>query len=281
MAGGGAKTFWSMGVLRAFADLLPPTDHVAGVSAGAAMSVVQVSGRVDECLRYFLDATGRNQRNFYPRRALRGDSPFPHEDILKATMRHALRDGGFAAIRRGPPIHILMSSIPAGRPPFLTGVAALRAFERRSRSGRLHGPTEPPAGLTERVVSSHAAMDPEQLVEWIAWSSSTPPITRFPKQAGRRYLDGALIDNIPIRALPEPARRGRMLVLLCSPTRVARRPLRTAEGGRILYLAPADPLPAGMWDFTSPERVFETWELGQREGTVLRARFEALLEHRA
>ena len=278
LAGGGVRTFWGMGVLRSIADLLPPIDHYAGVSAGAAMSAVLVSDRVDASLEYFLTAIRANPRNFYPGRLLRGDRAFPHEAMLRRTMDFVLDEGGFERVKRGPPIHILLSFIPAGRPTLRTGLAAFRAFDRRARSGRLHGPSRPAAGLGVQVVSSHDAADPQQLIDWVVMSSSTPPVTRILQREGRRYVDGALVDNIPIRALPSRARAGKVLVLLASPKKVARRPLRTVEGGSLLYLAPADDPPTTMWDYTSAQRILDTWELGQREGRVLRKRVMALLE---
>jgi predicted acylesterase/phospholipase RssA len=109
-------------------------------------------------------------------------------------------------------------------------------------------------------------------------AASTPPVTPALCRDGLRYLDGALVDNVPVRALPEHAHRGRILVLLSSPFKVARRVLRLPEGGRILYLAPADELPVTTWDYTSPDNVRATYELGQREGTVLRRRVAALFD---
>ncbi|PRP90114.1 Patatin-like phospholipase [Enhygromyxa salina] len=278
LAGGGCKTFWGMGVLRALDDLLPPVQDWAGTSAGAVMCLVRVSGRVDECYEYFLDVTANNPRNFYPGRVFGGGPVFPHDSIVRRTLRFIMADGGFAAIRRAEPVHILMSYLTAGRPALRTGLAALRNFERRARAGRLHGPLKPPPGLGAQIVRSTDAMDPDQLLDWVVRSSSTPPVTPLLHRGGRRYLDGALIDNAPIRALPEAARRGRILVLLSSPSKVARRWLRLPEGGRVLYLAPADELPVSTWDYTSPDNIAATYELGQRDGELLRQRVVSLLE---
>jgi predicted patatin/cPLA2 family phospholipase len=172
-----------------------------------------------------------------------------------------------------------MSYLDPGRPVLRTGLVALRDFELRSRAGRYHGPSRPTAGLSARVVRSIDAMDPEQLIDWILMASSTPPVTPMIRRGGRRYLDGALIDNVPVRALPEPAHEGRILALLSGPYKVARRWLKLPEGGRILYLAPAGELPVQTWDYTSPEAIRATYELGQREGRVLRDRVAALLDH--
>ena len=277
LAGGGCKTFWGMGVLRAIEDLLPPIDHFAGTSAGAIMALVRVADREDPALAHFLAATRNNPRNFYPRHVLRGRPVFPHEAIVREALDYIFADGGFERILAGPPVHILQSYVVPGRPTLRTGFAAFRAFDRRNRSGRLHGPREPVPGLGVEVVCSTDARDREQLAEWVLMSSTAPPVTRMRHHAGRRYLDGALVDNVPVRALPEDAHRGRILVLLSAPDKVARRPLRLPEGGRILYLKPADYPPVKTWDYTSPDAIAATYALGQREGQVLRRRVEALL----
>ena len=276
LAGGGCKTFWSIGVLQALADELPPVRHYAGVSAGAAMALVEVSGRVDAALEHFLAATAANRRNIYPARALLGLAAFPHEAILRTAMRFVLDDGGFARIRAGAPVHILLSYVRAGQPGLRVGLRAYRAFERRSRAGQLHGPDEPPPGIREQIVRSADAMDGDQLIDWVVASSSTPPVTRVPRRAGRRYLDGALIDNIPLRALPADARRGPVLAVLANPTPVAEAPVALPEGGAVLYLAPSAELPARMWDYTSPKLLRQTYELGLRDGEALRKRVRAL-----
>jgi predicted acylesterase/phospholipase RssA len=277
LAGGGCKTFWGMGVLRAIEDLLPPIDHFAGTSAGAIMALVRVAEREELALEHFLAATRNNPRNFYPRHVLRGRPLFPHEAIVREALRFVLADGGFERIVAGPPVHILQSYLVPGRPTLRTGFAAFRAFDRRNRIGRLHGPAEPTPGLGVQVVRSTDARDPEQLAEWVLMSSTAPPVTRMLRHGGRRYLDGALVDNVPVRALPEFAHHGRILVLLSAPDKVARRPLRLPEGGQILYLKPADDVPVKTWDYTSPDAIAATYALGQREGQVLRRRVEALL----
>lgn len=277
LAGGGCKTFWGMGVLRSIADLLPPIVRWAGTSAGAIMALVEVADRVDLSLAHFLEATRNNPRNFYPRHVLRGRPVFPHESIARDALRFIFADGGFARIRQGPPVHILQCYVAPGQSTLRTGFAAYREFDRRNRIGRLHGPSCPTPGLGTQVVRSIDAADAEQLLEWVLMSSTAPPVTRMLSDGGRRFLDGALVDNVPVRALPKHALSGRILVLLSAPDKFARRPLRLPEGGQILYLGPAKFPPARTWDYTSPERIAATYELGQREGTLLRDRVEALL----
>ncbi len=278
LAGGGGKTLWGMGVLEAIGDLLPPIKHWAGVSAGAAMALIQVSGRITVSLEHVVASARANPRNFYPGRALLGGPVFPHEQMFRDSLRVVLAEGGFERVRAGAPVHILLSYMVAGRSGLRAGLEAFGAFTRRDRIGRLHGPVAPPAGMGVQVVRSIDAGGPEQLIDWVLMSSNTPVISRTVRIGGRRYIDGALVDNVPVRALPESTKSGRVLVLLSSPKKVARRPLRTAEGGTILYLAPTEETPARTWDYASGDDLQATIDAGRRDGELLRKRVTELFE---
>ena len=278
LAGGGGKTLWGMGVLDSIADLLPPVEHWAGVSAGAAMALIQISGRIHASLDHVIARARANPRNFYPGRALRGGQAFPHEQMFRDSLHFVLAEGGWDQVRSGAPVHILLSYLVTGRSGLRAGIEAIGAFTRRDRIGRLHGPASPPSGMGMQLVRSIDASGPEQLIDWVLMSSNTPMISRQVRIGERRYIDGALIDNVPVRALPESAKAGRVLVLLSGPKKVARRTLRTAEGGSILYLAPADDPPARTWDYASGDAMQATIDQGRREGEVLRKRVSELVE---
>jgi predicted acylesterase/phospholipase RssA len=279
LSGGGCKAFWANGALKELGDELPPIDHWAGVSAGAAFALTHVAGRFDQAFGRFLELVELNQRNFYPQRALRRERPFPHNDIYREAVRFLMRDGGFARIRTGAPVHILLSYVLAGYPFVSTTYNALRVFADRRRRGVLHGPRQLPEGIGTQVVCSREAMDVEQLLDWTLMSSTIPPITPIQRRGGRRYLDGGLIDNIPIRALPDEARRegAKILCLVSHHVRVPDKPIRLVEGAEVLYLAAREPLPVRVWDYTSPERVVAAIELGRRDAAALRERLLAFV----
>lgn len=278
LAGGGGKTLWGMGVLASLRDLLPPVDHWAGVSAGAAMALIQVSTRIEASLAHVVASARTNPRNFYPGRALRGGPVFPHERLFRGSLEFVLAEDGFGHVKAGAPVHILLSYLLGGRSELRCGIQAARAFARRDRMGRLHGPSTPPAGMGWQVVRSSDAASPEQLIDWVMMSANTPVLSPVVRIGDRRYIDGALIDNVPVRALPSEAKLGRVLVLLSGPKKVARRPLRTVEGGTILYLGPMDDPPARTWDYTSGDALQATIDAGRREGELLRRRVAELLE---
>jgi hypothetical protein len=280
LSGGGCKAFWANGVLRSIADALPPIDHWAGASAGAAFALTHASGRFEHTFDRFLASVAANERNFYLDRALRRERPFPHDAIYRDAIRFVLRDRGLDRIRAGAPVHIFLSYVQAGQPFVATSWKAVRAFADRKRRGVLHGPKQLPPGVGVEVVSSHEAMDVQQLLDWTLMSSTIPPITPIQRKAGRRYLDGGLIDNVPIRALPEVARGpgSKVLCLVSHHVRVPERPVQWIDGAQVLYLAARAPLPVRVWDYTSPERVLAAIELGERDGAAMRDRVLAFLD---
>jgi predicted acylesterase/phospholipase RssA len=280
LSGGGCKAFWSVGALDELEPSLPPIDHWAGVSAGAAMALTRVSGRFDASFSSFLEAVAANHRNFYPSRVLRRERPFPHNVIYREAVRSLLREDGFARLREGPPVHILLSYVRAGQPFVATTFNAVQAFVDRRRRNILHGPVELPPGIGTEVVCSREAIDVEQLIDWTLMSSTIPPITPIRRKAGRRYLDGGLIDNVPIRALPAQARGpgAKILCLVSHRVRVPREPVLGADGAEILYLAALDDLPVRVWDYTSAERVRAAIDLGRRNAAALRERVLGFLE---
>jgi predicted acylesterase/phospholipase RssA len=283
LSGGGCKAFWANGALQVLGEDLPRIDNWAGVSAGAAFALTHVAGRFDDSFVRFLAAVDANRRNFYPERALRRQRPFPHNQIYRETLRFALCDGGFARIRESAPVYILLSYVLAGHPFVSTSWNALQAFADRRRRGVLHGPNQLPVGIGTQVVSSREAMDVDQLLDWTLMSSTIPPITPIQRRAGRRYLDGGLIDNVPIRALPERARAedAKILCLVSHRIRVPERPIRLPSGAEVLYLSAREPLPVRVWDYTSRERVIAAMELGRRDATAMRDRVLAFTRDQA
>jgi predicted acylesterase/phospholipase RssA len=279
LSGGGCKAFWANGALEVLGESLPPIDAWAGVSAGAAFALCHVADRFPEAFARFLELVAANKRNFYPQRALLRQRPFPHNDIYRASLGQVLRGEGFTRIRAGAPVYMLLSYVIAGQPFVSTTFAAVRQFADRRRRAVLHGPSELPRGIGTQVVCSREAMDVDQLLDWTLMSSTIPPITPIQRRSGRRYLDGGLIDNVPIRALPETARGpgSKVLALVSHHVRVPDKPVRLPSGVEVLYLAAREPLPVRVWDYTSPERVIAAKQLGQRDAEALRERVLAFV----
>ncbi|MCA9543894.1 MAG: patatin-like phospholipase family protein, partial [Myxococcales bacterium] len=245
LAGGGGRTVWGLSLLREL-DLLQPQEW-AGVSAGAAMAVFAASGRAEAVMDFFLAAAERNHANVHWGAWARGGRLFPHEGIYRATLAHALAEGGFQALQQAPPVRVLLAWMEPGHPKVRRAAAALREYGQRKKAGIIHGPDAPPLGLGYEVFTCQDAADAGEVVDRIIDTSATWPVTRLRKADGGTYVDGGLVENVPVRALSPAAQAGKVIVLLSRPT-----PTPPPSATR-LYLAPQGPLPLPKWDYTSPD----------------------------
>ena len=272
-SGGGCRAFWSLGVYRAIADKLPPLKELAGVSAGSAMSLGVASGTVDHMIEVFKDRTGKNARNIYPERWLIGKRAFPHEDMYRGTILDCVVGDAWDTMLSGPPVRILQAYVAAGRPVWRTTWRAVSQYRQRRKAGEVHGPLTPYDGIVEEVDSSHNATVPGDLADYVLKSSTSPPVTSIPREDGKMYLDGSLVDAVPLRALTPEAQAGRVMILLtrCYPEG------KLPQKENHLYLMPSVPPPIHKWDYTSPAAIQLALDAGERDATAQLARIEAFL----
>ncbi|MBN1771629.1 MAG: patatin-like phospholipase family protein [Deltaproteobacteria bacterium] len=270
-AGGGCRCFWQVGFLEAAwerAALAPR--HVVAVSAGAAMAVMVFGGRVERGRARFAALTAANPANVYPRNLLGADPVFPHLRMYRDVLLDALDAGALAALAAGPPLDVLLARPPRRLPrlgALLVGFGAY-ALERRLRDG-VH-PSWPRAlgyapelVRVQDVLGAHAGdarAAAEALTTLVLASSCTPPVTPFLRYTGRPVLDGGLVDNVPAFAVPAHCERALVLLTRRYPTE------RLGRDARRRYVQPSRPIPLSKWDYTRPDLLQETYDLGRRDG---------------
>ena len=267
LAGGGCRTAWSVGLLDELRAELPEPCEWAGVSAGACMAVGLAARSTAPMMACFLAHATVNQRNVYPERIGRG-AVFPHEAIYRATVASGLADGGLERLRAAGPVRILLAYAEPGARFVPAFWGAVRDYRSRKRAAVLHGPETPPPGFALEVATAQRLGSAAAIEDAVLASSATPLVTRLPRSAGRTYVDGGFVENVPIRALSPQAQSGRVLVLLTRPASPA---LLPASADR-LYLAPEDEVPIAKWDYTSPARLEATYAMGRRAGQQWRER---------
>jgi predicted acylesterase/phospholipase RssA len=272
-AGGGCRTFWALGAYVTLADLLRPVE-IAGVSAGAAMSLAAATGQETELVEAFCARTAKNPRNVYPERLLFGGPLFPQEAMYRATIHELLGDAGLQRLARGPQVKILQAYVEPGRPVLSTVASAWWKYAGRRRRGVLHGPETPHPGIVAEVDTAHESRDLDELADRVLRSSASPPVTKVQRVEGRTYLDGSLVCPVPVRALGAQARAGTVLVFLNRPS------AEEAVAGNLRYIAPSAPVPIHKWDYTSPTRVRRAFDAGRRDGEGLREVIARFLESR-
>ncbi|MEM7609601.1 MAG: patatin-like phospholipase family protein [Myxococcota bacterium] len=264
-AGGGSRAFYQLGWLQKHRDaLLERTASISGCSAGSAMATLLLTDRIDETKAFFAERRRGIRGHIVPKDLLRGRRPFPHDAVYRDTLRFALRDGGFERVKAAPfPVHFLCSAFPKLMP---TGVGialglGLYQLEKRMRPDMKH-PTYPRrVGFIAHHADARKAESPEELIELILSSSSTPPFTKRGRHRAQRLVDGSLIDNAPAFLAEEQPGVERTLVLMTRPHTGC-----PAQVGSRLYIAPEAPLPITRWDYRENAPVDETFAVGRADG---------------
>jgi len=270
-AGGGCRTFWALGAHVALAELAT-TVELAGVSAGAAMALAVATSQEEALVAVFSARTAVNRRNVYPERLVLGRPVFPQEAMYRGTMFELLDAASLGRLARAPRVRIQQAYVEPGRPVVSTVARAWWAYAARRRRGLLHGPDVPHPGIAGEVDTAQDATSVADLAERVLRSSASPPVTPIQRASGRIYFDGCLVDAAPVRALGAAARAGKVLVLLNRPHALP------AVVDNVCYVAPSQPVPIHKWDYTSPERVRQAYDMGRRDGEAARvtvARFLA------
>lgn len=277
LAGGGNRAFLQLSVLEHWWGRLGPrVAAVAACSAGASMAVSFLSGRAAETHAYWLDRRAAVTRNFEWSRLLRGQRPTPHLPIYRDTTLFSLAEGGFERIRALPfPIWILMAEVPWNTPVGLAVTVGFGAYslERKLDHGKLHPGSGRRLGFRPLLVDARDTQSPEELTELVLASSATPPFLPVFNIRGRRVVDGGMVDNAPAFAAEmDPAVRQNLVLLTrwYPPARVGLR-------GHRWYLAPSRPVLISRWEYTRPDLVEVTRQLGLDEARRNDARLDGWL----
>ena len=261
-AGGGCRCFWQAGFWEEAAPALGLRPRVVGaVSAGAAMACMVLSGATADGVAYFKQRVAANRRNAYPLNALARRPVFPHPRIYRDTITGTVDASRLEHLRTGPDIRVLIALVPRWLGPRSGYVLGFLAYQAEAFIPQgPHAALGRRAGFVPEVVSVRDCRTPDELADLILHSSCTPPITPVYRRGTRGVLDGGLIDSAPIETIPAPAPP--MLVLLTKqypPALIPRVPDRQ-------YVQPSEPIPIHRWDYTNPERVQATYDLGRRDG---------------
>ena len=264
-AGGGGRAFYQLGWLERHADaLLPRLAAISGCSAGSAMAAVWLSGRTEETRTFFAERRRGVKGTMDLRRVLKGESPFPHDGIYRATIRHAMAEGGFERMKAQPfPVNVLCAGFPPLLPSGVSIALGLAAYqlEKKMRPKMLH-PTFPRyVGFKEYSWDLRECETPDQVVELVISSSSTPPFTKRGRFGRQLLIDGSMIDNAPAFLTEASPAVRRNLVLLTRPYPEA----QLGQREHRFYVAPDQPLPITRWDYTESAPVDETLSAGRRD----------------
>ncbi len=267
-AGGGCRCFWQIGFWQVVApEIGLAPERFVGVSAGAAFAVAAALGRIDEVLADFKVRVDLNPSNYLRRREREaGERAFPHERIYGGVLRdhigpedlrHLQETQEFSALIAHP--HRMLGA----RRALALGVVATMLNQRERL---VHARWGTRLGFSPKLVSARECESPEQLVELILHSSCVPPIMPYYRRGGRPVVDGGVVDNAPASLVD---RHGPALILLSFP----HGPTNRTEGANRTYVQPSGDIPITQWDYTNPEGVQQTFDMGRADGERFLARW--------
>jgi hypothetical protein len=208
----------------------------------------------------FKEGARANRRNVYLRNLLTPRPVFPHAAIYRDAIVDTIDQAALERLRSGPDIRVLLARLPGWLGPrsgVLTGFATYQL--ERLLTNRVHPVFARRAGFRPEIVSVRECTTSEEVATLVLQSSCSPPFTPVYRRDSRAVLDGGIIDNVPIEAVE---RNTPTLVLL---TRRYPDHLIPQVAGRT-YVQPSRPIPIRKWDYTDPEGVQATYDLGRRDG---------------
>ena len=260
-AGGGNRCFWQAGFWDSVSreiSLVPA--NVASVSAGSAISCAIFANRIHETLEITKEVMGRNPKNRYLTNLFGPEDVYPHNKLYRSIIQKALDKEAFEYMKKnGPNNHVLLAHIPAWLGPRSAALIGIGAYQLEKY---LFKPVHPRLGRKLGFQSEFAVTSDcntvDELAELILSSSCTPPFTPLMYRQDKPVLDGGMIDNVPVHGIePYP---GPTLVLLSRPYK------KLPQMRNRIYVQPSRKVEIDSWDYTSPDKVQKTFELGQQDG---------------
>jgi predicted acylesterase/phospholipase RssA len=260
-SGGGCRCFWAAGFYQVLSETCAFVPNIlAGVSAGATMACMIAARRIENGIQYFKNMTHQNSKNIYLKHLFSRKPLFPHYEMYSKAIQHMLDDNAFHALKHGPDIRVLLS-----HPPDCLGnvSGAFVGFFAYTLEKLLFEPLHPTfpsqIGYRAKVVSIRVCPNKEALKNLLLQSSCTPPIIPFLKRDGKPVFDGGLIDNVPERIINTP----RQNILIFLTRNYSQDKIPNIKGRT--YVQPSSPIPIKKWDYTNPEGIQKTFDLGRKD----------------
>jgi predicted acylesterase/phospholipase RssA len=266
-AGGGNRCWWQAGFVEGLKECSAWEPRLlVGASAGAAIAVASVTGRLRQSLEVAVERFARTPANVEWGQLLRGKRPFVLPRIYPEWIKSFLDAADFDVLRRSPievraaitrPIPLLPISLSTA---LALALYSTEKFWLRTTHARLpHW-----FGLRSEQLPVGQCQNVEEASTLLLASGAAVPITPTYRVAGRVALDGGFYDSIPLPK--QVTATGDSLVLLTRHQ--PHRPPLFEEGGRV-YVQPQRPVAVVNMDCTNPQGVRATFEQGLREAQAL------------
>ncbi|KUF10502.1 patatin-like phospholipase family protein [Pseudoponticoccus marisrubri] len=255
-SGGGLRCFWQGGFLTGLGKRYSfAPKRVTGVSGGALAGAAWLSGTEHRLLEEMCAAFEQRDHNL-DLFAADEDGITPHQRLYCDVVARVLDDAACRKVADGPQFQIQIAHPPGTGHPTLTGTALAAAYEAELHLvGSPHFNWAEKMGLTAQLVDANQAARDGRLVDLVNAAAVIPPVFEPPLWDGRRVVDGGMADQAP---MPDPDRGETLILLTRDYKRLPRIPGRS-------YICPGEETPADKIDFTDPQKLRDTWALGEED----------------
>lgn len=250
---------WQGGFMHVLGDHLPiDPARITGVSGGVCSACGFVTHRGTRVRDSFIEHFAEHDRNLPLHEPFDGEpGRSPHQLIYRDIIEKCFGDEeARRQIAEGPQLQALIARPPDHDWKRLTGTAMTLVYvaDCAVRSTP-HLEWAQNMGLTEELVDANQAARDHHLTDLICAAATIPPAFDPPDWEGAPAIDAGMADQAP---MPEPD-RGNTLILL---TKTFRNLPKTK--GRT-YVQPSQEVPADKIDFTDPDKLRLTWDLGEED----------------
>ncbi|MDQ0313567.1 patatin-like phospholipase family protein [Amorphus orientalis] len=267
--GGGTRCFWQGGFLSAVSeDIGLRPNRIAAVSGGALSASVYTAGLANRLLDIMTDRFSRRDSNMDPEAITDHRDVLPHHSLYRDIVESTFAEKeAVEAVAEGPAFSVHLAR-PLKGPGRLGAVATIAVYELdlhwRSSPHQLYARR---AGAEPIIVDGRQAARDGRLVDLIVTAAAVPPLFPIRHWDGDKVIDGGVIDNAP---RPDCKDGETCLMLL------TRRYRHIPERDGCVYVYPSEEVPTDKADFSDPDGVRRTFELGCDDGhAFLRAQRKA------
>lgn len=258
-SGGGTRCIWQGGFMHVLRNEVPlAPSRITGVSGGAASSCGFVTNRGMCVLDAMIEKFEQHDRNL-PLHEPFDDNPgnSPHQMIYRDVIETCFGDEeARGMICNGPSLGILIARPPDEGWPKLTGAAMTLVYEADTilRSNP-HLIWPEAAGMYGEMIDGCDAARQNCLTDLVCAAATIPPAFDPPIWGGKPAVDAGMIDQAP---MPVPDEGTTLILLTKRFTDIPDTPGRT-------YVMPSEAVPADKIDFTDPQKLRDTWRLGEED----------------
>lgn len=258
-SGGGTRCMWQGGFMEVLRHEIPINPaRVTGVSGGACSACGFITHRGTFVRDVFIEKFEKYDRNVPLHEPFDdGDGYSPHQRIYREVITACFGDPeAIEAIAKGPQFEVLIARPPDRTWPKLSGATMTLLYEADSTvRSNPHLTWPQAAGLKGEMVDARAAARDGHVLDLICAAATIPPAFEPPLWDGKPAVDAGMVDQAPLPS----GNSGRSLVLLTKAFN------HIPEEDGVIFVQPSEEVPADKIDFTDPQKLRDTWALGEED----------------